>query len=107
MKVKPGALFCFRRNADDIPHPFVVIEERLESKLLICGIKTDMRKVGWPGNIVIPAGTANLEKKGIVDVSQLLTVKNTALGEYIGRLSDEDLSLKLSGIRLIEGIKKT
>ena len=81
-----------------IPHPHVVI--RIKSgTVTVCGITTNVKKVTWPGNLLLKKGEANLEKLSIVDVSQISEIPKDQLGEFIGTLAPDRMKHVLSGIR--------
>jgi mRNA interferase MazF len=46
-------------------------------------------------------GEGNLPKRSVVNVSQILTVDKSQLGEQIGRLSAQRVRQILDGIRLV------
>ena len=93
-----------------IPHPQVVIQDtiinqsRIDS-IVVCGITTNMKKVGWPGNILLHKNEANLIKESIVDVSQVSVIKKSELGDFIGQLTPDRLSQIFSGMLLVQSLK--
>ena len=84
-------------------HPGVVIQNNLynQSKIhtvIICGLTSNLKYAQLPGNVLLEQGDANLPKASVVNVSQLLTVDKTQLGEYIGTLSPKRLYQILEGV---------
>lgn len=84
-------------------HPNVVIQNNLynQSKLhtvIICGLTSNLKYAQLPGNVLLEKGEANLPKASVVNVSQLLTIDKTQLGEYIGVLSPRRLYQILEGV---------
>ncbi len=84
-------------------HPNVVIQNNLynHSKIhtvIICGLTSNLKYAQLPGNVLLDMGEANLPKASVVNVSQLLTVDKTQLGEYIGTLSKKRLFQILEGV---------
>ncbi len=55
-----------------------------------------------PGNIVLEAGEANLPKQSVVVVSQVSTVEQAQLGQFIGILSKERVGQILAGMRFLQ-----
>ena len=84
-------------------HPNVVIQNNLynQSKIdtvIICGLTSNLKYAQLPGNVLLDKGEANLPRASVVNVSQLLTVDKTQLGEYIGTLSKKRLYQILEGV---------
>jgi Growth inhibitor len=84
-------------------HPNVVIQNNLynQSKIhtvIICGLTSNLKYAQSPGNVLLEESEANLPKASVVNVSQLLTVDKTQLGEYIGTLSKKRLYQVLQGV---------
>jgi mRNA interferase MazF len=84
-------------------HPNVMIQNNLSNHsriqtVIICGITSNLKYAQAPGNILLEKGEANLPKESVVNVSQLLTVDKTQLGEYIGTLSLKRIHQILDGI---------
>jgi mRNA interferase MazF len=89
------------------PHPGVVIQDnaingsRIDT-VVVCGVTTNLKRAGVPGNLLLEAGEANLPRRSIVVVSQVSTVKKTQLGEYIGSLSRQRVDQILAGMRFLQ-----
>ncbi len=86
-------------------HPHVVIQNNLynQSKIrtvIVCVLTSNLRYAEVPGNVLLEKGEANLSKASVVNVSQILTIDKTQLGEYIGTLSTKRVSEILDGISL-------
>lgn len=84
-------------------HPNVVIQNNLYNKsnlhtVIICGLTSNLKYAQLPGNVLLEEGEANLPKASVVNVSQLLTVDKTQLGDYIGTLSTKRLYKILEGV---------
>jgi mRNA interferase MazF len=62
---------------------------------------TSTKRASAPGNVLLAQGEANLPKPSVANVSQLLTVDKSQLGEYIGTLSPQRVRQVLDGIRLL------
>lgn len=89
------------------PHPYVVIQDdvinhsRVET-VVLCALTTNMKKVNLPGNVLLENREANLPKQSIVVVSQVVSVEKTALGEYIGTLSEKRIEQIIAGLNLLQ-----
>jgi len=86
-------------------HPHVVIQNNLynQSKIrtvIVCVLTSNLKFAGVPGNVLLEKGEANLPKASVVNVSQILTIDKTQLGEYIGNLSLKRVNEILDGISL-------
>jgi mRNA interferase MazF len=84
-------------------HPAVVIQNNLynQSKIstvIICMLTSDPKYARMSSNVLLEKGEANLSKASIVNVSQLLTVDKTQLGEFIGMLPRKRIYQILDGV---------
>lgn len=70
---------------------------------VICILTTNLRLGKAPGNVALDEGEANLPKKSVVNVSQVLTVNKDDLlpTEKIGQLSSSKISLIIEGLKLV------
>jgi mRNA interferase MazF len=64
-------------------------------------LTSNLRRVNSPGNVLLEAGEADLPEQSVVNVSQILTIDKSQLGEKIGTLSAELVRQILDGIRLV------
>lgn len=71
------------------------------STLIVATITSSQHLAAAPGNVALPPGTAGLTKASVVNVSQLLTVDRSLLGERIGHLAREWLTEVDRGLRLV------
>ena len=69
--------------------------------VVVCILTSNLRRASAPGNVLLEKGEANLSKASVVNVSQLLTINKSDLQQKIGTLSQEKLSLVISGIKLL------
>ena len=86
-------------------HPHVVIQNNLynQSKIrtvIVCVLTSNLKYADLPGNVLLEKGEGNLSKASVVNVSQILTVDKSQLGEYIGTLSPKRVNQILDGISL-------
>jgi len=100
MKTIPGNIYWLKTKSKYL-HPFVVISV-IEGNLKLCGITTNTKLSNMPGNIILDINEGNLEKKSIVDVSNVIKVNDSDLGGFIGTLSQDRVSQIINGIAFIE-----
>ena len=86
--------------------PHIVVQNNLFNRsqigqVLVCALTSNLRRASAPGNILLAQGEANLPKPSVANVSQLLTVDKSQLGEYIGTLSSKRVRQVLDGIKLL------
>jgi mRNA interferase MazF len=85
-------------------HPHVVIQNDAINRsgietVLLCGITSNLKRAGSPGNVLLEAGEAGLPKPSVVNVSQLFTVDRSELLEKVGSLSPERLRWVVDGVQ--------
>lgn len=85
-------------------HPHVVIQNDLFNlsgieTVTVCGITSNLKRAGSPGNILLDAGEANLPRRSVVNVTQIYTVDKSELVEKLGTLSPERLRQVIDGIQ--------
>ena len=88
----------------DYAHPHVVIQDNIFNRsrintVVVCALTSNMKRASEPGNVLLEVGEANLSKQSVVVVSQVSTVKETQLGDYIGALTRERIKQILAGMR--------
>ena len=87
-------------------HPHVIIQNNLFNRsrintVVVCVLTSNLRRANSPGNVLLEAGEADLPEQSVVNVSQILTLNKSQLGEKIGTLSAERVRQILDGIRLV------
>lgn len=87
-------------------HPHVVIQNNLFNHsqigtIVVCALTSNLKRASAPGNILLNLGEANISKPSVVNVSQILTVDKSQLGEYIGSLSARRVRQVLDGLKLV------
>ena len=87
-------------------HPDLVGQNNLFNASLIntvvvCSLTSNLRRAASPGNVQLRKGEANLSKKSVVNVSQMVTVNKCQLTERIGQVSKQRFLEILEGIRLL------
>lgn len=109
MEIRQGDLYWLRAARADGPavdyaHPYVVIQDNVINRsrvntVVVCALTSNRNRMTEPGNVLLEAGEANLPKQSVVVVSQVEAVEKTALGEYIGSLSQERIEQIFAGMR--------
>jgi len=87
-------------------HPHVVIQNDVFNAsrintVVVCALTTNLRRAQAPGNVTLNKGEANLAKKSVVNISQVLTVNKSDLKDKIGSLSSERTKEIIDGIKLL------
>lgn len=87
-----------------IPHPHVVLQEDVFNRsrihtVVVCALTSNLKRAQEPGNVLLDLGEGNLPRQSVLVVSQVSSVDKTALGEYIGTLSDRRVEQVLAGMR--------
>lgn len=107
MPFTPGDVYWFQpQNSGDesprIPHPHVVIAVRDDGTVTLCAITSNLKRVSMPGNVLLDAGEANLERQSVVEVSKVSVADTLQLGGRIGALTAQRVEQILAGIRFVE-----
>lgn len=112
MVIQQGELYWVpfdetRASEPGYPHPQVVLQPNVfnHSRLktvIVCALTTNLKRAKDPGNVLLPAGEANLPKASVVVVSQVSTVEKTQLGAYLGTLSPERVAQILAGMQFLQ-----
>jgi len=87
-------------------HPHVVIQNNLFNRskintVIVCALTSNLKRAKAPGNLLLQKGEANLKKKSVVNVSQIITVDKSDLVEKIGTLPQKRVHQILEGIKLL------
>jgi len=95
-----------RGSAPGCRHPHVVIQSNLLNRsnianVVLCPLTSELKWADAPGNVLLRKGEANLPKRSVVNVSQLITVDKADLLERIGVLSRPRLHQVLQGVMLV------
>jgi mRNA interferase MazF len=111
VKIKQGDIYWIRLSAPKgsepgFRHPHVVVQNDVFnvsriSTVVVCAVTSNLKRAQAPGNVTLLKGEANLPKKSVVNVSQLLTVDKMDLTEKIGTLASERTQEVIDGIKLL------
>lgn len=90
--------------------PGLVIQNDIlnDSKLntvIMLAITSTLRFGELPGNVVLRKGEANLPKRCVINVTQIMSVDKNSLKEKIGTLSAERLAEVHQGLKLVMDFK--
>lgn len=86
--------------------PCVVIQNDVANAsrirtVIVCPLTSNLQRAIAPGNVLLDAGAANLDRASVVNVSQVLSLDKSRLEERIGHLSPQHLRRILDGLRLL------
>jgi mRNA interferase MazF len=86
------------------PHPHLVLQDdvfnrsRVET-VIVCALTSNLNRMHEPGNVLLDDGEGNLPRRSVLVVSQVSSVLKSALGPYIGCLSEQRVEQALAGLR--------
>ena len=108
MVIKQGDIFWVKLKAPagsepGYRHPFVVIQNNIFNKskintVVLSALTSNIKLGSAPGNVLLNKGEADLPKKSVINISQLLTVNKSDLRKKIGTLSKARLTEVINGI---------
>ncbi len=67
---------------------------------MVCIITSNLNLAKVPGNVLLKKGEGGLPKDSVVNVSQVMTLDKSGLGEKIGALGKARVKEILTGIEL-------
>ena len=115
MMIQKGSIYWVNLSGSDAldqkqRRPCLVIQNDVlnDSKLntTVVVVITSIPEFGkLPGNVVLEKGTANMPWKGVVNVSQVLSVEKSKIGAQIGVLPEEMMTKVCEGLKLIMGLE--
>ncbi len=87
-------------------HPCVVIQNNVFNRskintVAVCALTSNLKRAESPGNVLLSEDEANLKKKSVVNISQIITVDKSDLVEKIGTLSHNRINQILEGVKLL------
>ncbi len=93
-------------SAPGYRHPHLVVQNDVfnASRIattVVCALTSNLRRARDPGNVLLERGEANLPRRSVVNVSQVITVDKEDLLESIGSLSQNRLREVLDGLYLL------
>ncbi len=87
-------------------HPHVVIQNDVFNAsrintVVVCALTTNLKRAQAPGNVTLNKAEANLAKKSVVNISQVVTVNKSDLKDKIGSLTPKRTTEIIEGIKLL------
>jgi len=87
-------------------HPHVVIQNDVFNAsrintVVVCALTSNLKRARAPGNVTLSKGEANLAKKSVVNISQVVTVNKSDLKDKIGSLPSKRIQEIIEGIKLL------
>lgn len=87
-------------------HPHLVIQNNLFNRsrintVVVCALTSNLKRAKAPGNVLLTEEEANLPKRSVVNISQIITVNKVQLDQYIGSISKKRMKEVLKGIALL------
>lgn len=87
-------------------HPVVIVQNNLFNRSLIntivaCLLTSNLERAKAPGNVLLSKDEANLPKRSVVNISQIVTIDKSSLAEKIGTLPHQRILEILDGIHLV------
>jgi mRNA interferase MazF len=88
--------------------PVVVVQgdafNRSSIRTVVCvPVTSNLKWASSPGNVRLTARQTGLGRESVANVSQLITLDQSALDERMGKLSETKLDLVLAGIDVVLG----
>ena len=78
-------------------------ESRINT-VVVAALTSNLRLAKAPGNVPLDSGESNLPRDSVVNVSQILTIDKSFLGQRVGLLADEVMTRVDAGVRLVLGL---
>lgn len=111
MTIKQGDIYWIRLrepkgSEPGFRHPHVVVQNNVFNAsrintVVVCALTSNMKRAHAPGNVILQGGEANLKKKSVVNISQIITVNKSDLSEKIGSLSPDKTRMIIAGVKLL------
>jgi mRNA interferase MazF len=84
-------------------HPYIVVQNDVFNQsrirtVVMCELTTNLNRAKVPGNVLLEIGEANLPRQSVVNVTRLVTMDRSQLGEFIGKVSTGRFQKIIAGI---------
>ena len=73
------------------------------STVVCVALTSQLKWAEAPGNVLLTARTTGLDRDSVANVSQILTLDRSMLGERVGRVPESKLAQVLDGVCLVIG----
>lgn len=75
---------------------------RSRLRTVLCAVlMSNLRLLGAPGNVLLPAGATGLPKDSVVNVTQVVTLDEVYLTERVGSIESGRMAQVEAGLRLV------
>ena len=96
-------------SAPGFGRPVVVIQcdpfnESRINTVVVAAVTSNLLLAKAPGNVLLDSGESNLPRYSVVNVSQILTIDKSFLGQRVGLLADGVMTRVDAGVRLVLGL---
>lgn len=71
------------------------------STVVCTTVTTNLRLADAPGNVLLEDGGLGIGEASVVNVSQVITLDKSDLGEPLGELSQDQMAIVESGLRMV------
>lgn len=93
-------------SAPGYRHPAVVVQNDTFNRsaintVVVCQVTSNLSLAFSPGNVLLRKGEANLPKRSVVNVSQIVTLDKSELTRRIGTLAQSRVREIVQGIALV------
>ncbi|MGH3145718.1 MAG: type II toxin-antitoxin system PemK/MazF family toxin [Rubrobacter sp.] len=93
-------------SAPGYDRPYLIVQNNAFNSsrintVVVCGLTSNLRRAGDPGNVLLFPGEADLPEQSVVNISQIFTLDKSQMRERIGTLSPERVREVLRGINLL------
>ncbi len=93
-------------SAPGYDRPYLVVQNNAFNNsrintVVVCGLTSNLRRAGDPGNVLLFPGEADLPEQSVVNVSQIVTLDRSQFRARVGALSPERVREVLRGIDLV------
>jgi mRNA interferase MazF len=94
-----------RRSEPGFRRPVLVVQadafNRSRLRTVLCVVLTsNVRLLGAPGNVLLPAAESGLPRDSVANVTQVVTLDEDCLSEKVGRLAPKLMAQIDAGLRL-------
>lgn len=108
--IRQGDVFWYdfgvpRESEPGYRRPAVVIQNDIANRsaiktTIVCAVTTNVRLARAPGNVLLDADEANLPRRSVVNVSQVVTINKSDLADdaFIGTVSQVRVAAIIAGV---------
>jgi mRNA interferase MazF len=106
-RISRGDLYWIEAATEPISaerHPHLVLQDDVFNRsriatVIVCALTSNLSRMHEPGNVLLDVGEGDLPRQSVLVVSQLSAVDKSALGAYIGHLSEQRVQQALDGLK--------